>query len=747
MALPALLVKIGADTQGLDSALGKARRGFAGLAKAAAASGVLVAGAFTAMAVQGLRAVDANTKLARSIDGTINGLRAVQIAASYAGVGVGEANTAIQQLNRELVSAREAGTPAHLALQRIGFVADQLSGLDTDDRMAAIADRMRELGLSSAEASDILRDLGVRSRNMALLLVQGGDAIRSAREEVRDFGLELTDAQTDAIEAANDSISRMTLVFEGLRNKLAAELAPALQAAADRFNAIAQSDSVQAAIERLAEAFGSLSEIILSEDFMGVAIRGLEGLVNISAGVADTMVTVAENIEVVTLALSALAIAVAAAGGPFTVLIGVLAAALGGIAAWRAKIRDAEKPTTAAQAAIVALNTALAIVPGSAEAAGRSAIDLANDNYELAESALAAAEAQLAQSRAAAAAAGLGGASESGPVGPRTPKVLQDLRRDAAALEQLEAHLAAARARLDSTSGREVAGSDYETTTPPPPPASGTNLPSVFGPDDELSTNRPRSRADAAYDEYFGPLPAGLGGADQLEGELAQRLEVLTAGLASESELLAEWYAAGQETLAEAREQGLLSEAEYKAQLERLEEEHQGKLLGIKEKASNDELKMRKATQKAALSLLTQFGTKNKALAKLAVAVNAAQRVSEIAANTAAASTRALAELGPIAGPPVAARIKAYGALQAGIATASAALNIGGSGGGSGGGGGAFGVGPQGGSGDATGSAGAEQRRVAEYRVEGTNVRGLQELADDINEAQRQGYMIEIVGR
>jgi len=231
MALPALLVKIGADTQGLDNALGKAKRGFAGLAKAAAASGVLVAGAFTAMAVQGLRVVDANAKLARSMDGTINGLRAVQIAASYAGVSVGEANTALQQLNRELISAQEEGTPAYKALRKLGFAASDLTDLDADDRMAAIADRMKELGLSSGEAADILRDLGVRSRNMSLLLLQGGDAIRSARDEVSAFGLELTDAQTNAIQNANDSISRMTLVFEGLRSKLAAELAPALQAA------------------------------------------------------------------------------------------------------------------------------------------------------------------------------------------------------------------------------------------------------------------------------------------------------------------------------------------------------------------------------------------------------------------------------------------------------------------------------------------------------------------------------------
>lgn len=721
MALPALIVKIGADTEGLDSALGKAKSGFAGLAKAAAASGVLVAGAFTAMAVQGLRVVDANAKLARSMDGTINGLRAVQIAASYAGVSVGEANTAMQQLNRELVSAQEEGTPAYKALRKIGFAASDLSSLDADDRMAAIADRMKALGISSGEAADILRDLGVRSRNMSLLLLQGGDAIRSAREEVKAFGLELTDAQTGAIEAANDSISRMTLVFEGLRGKLAAELAPALQVAADRFNTIAQSDSVQAAIERLAEAFGRLSEIILSEDFMGVAIRGLEGLVNISASVADGMVAVSEHIEIVTIALSGLAIAVAAAGGPFTVLIGALALALGGIAAWRAKIGDVEEPTTKAQTAIDAMNASLDLVPNSSKAAGEAAINAANDFYEMAEASMAAAEAQLAQSRAAAAAAGLGMASETGPVGPRTPQVLQDLRRDVAELDQLEATLAAARARLDSTSEREVTGSDYGTTTIPPllgaPGSAGAG------------GTRPRSREDAAYDEFFGPadgLSAGLGSSDQLAAQLEQRLLTLTEGLATESELLAEWYAAGQETLAEAREKGLLTEAEYKAQLERMEEEHQGKLLNIKERSSDADLKMRKAYQSAALSLMGAFAKENKAIA-----------VAEAVINGYSAAVAAWDKGMKVGGPPVAAAFTTASLAQtAGLISSMKGSDAGGAGGGAGAA-----------SGGTTEAAAPVQRRVAEFQIEGTNVRGLQELADDINEMQRQGYVIEIVGR
>jgi len=120
MALKPLTVKIGADTTALERGLNKAGRSIAGLAKAAGAAGVLVAGALAAMTTQGLAAVDAQTKLARSLDGSANALRAVQIAAGYAGVSVSEANTAMQQLNRELERAKEKGTPAHDAHGKTG---------------------------------------------------------------------------------------------------------------------------------------------------------------------------------------------------------------------------------------------------------------------------------------------------------------------------------------------------------------------------------------------------------------------------------------------------------------------------------------------------------------------------------------------------------------------------------------------------------------------------------------------------
>jgi hypothetical protein len=68
------------------------------------------------------------------------------------------------------------------------------------------------------------------------------------------------------------------------------------------------------------------------------------------------------------------------------------------------------------------------------------------------------------------------------------------------------------------------------------------------------------------------------------------------------------------------------------------------------------------------------LGQKSKAAAVIALAINTALQARSAIQNTAAAATRALAELGPIAGPPAAAAIKAWGAAEVGLIIASGAL-------------------------------------------------------------------------
>ena len=679
MALKPLKVVISGDTTRLENALGRAGRSLAGLGVAAGAAGALVTGAIAAMTVQGLRAVDANTKLARSMDATVNGLKAVQLAAGYAGVSVGDANSSMQKMNAELIRAREKGTPAYDALRKIGMAAEDLAGLDADERMAAIADRMRQLGLSAGQASDILRDLGVRSRDMALLMLQGGDAIRAAREEVAAFGLELTETQTAGIEAANDALARMGLAFEGLRNRLAAEVAPALQAVADRFNQFAQSQAAQDAIERLVEAFGALAQTLLSEDFIGVATSALSGLADVAVFTAEAMVTFSQNIELVTVAFGGLAVAIALAGGPLSAVVALLGAALGGIAMWRARAEDAAEGSKTAATAQEELNKALGVFSQTAApSAGKAAIDLANDNYKLAASAVAAAEAEIAKRQAIldaeatrVEAFNAAGGDENGYLTTGTTLGASvDVSQAQAGLEAAKARLDEARRGLDRAA-KTVMGADYGGVTIPQAEIEPIDLGTLF------------SIPDIGGG---GGVAAGLGSSSALSDELERRLEVLQTGLMTERETVDLWYSEGLDVLKNAREAEMLTEKEYQDARERLEKEHQERLAGIREAGNSAAFS---SIVGAGKTILQAIGQTNSKAAKAAKALGAFEAM--VNAYRAAAQALADPKLPWFAKASAAASVLATGIGFANSIRGMSETGSGGGGSGGGGGGGSFG--------------------------------------------------------
>lgn len=549
MTLKPLKVVIGGDTSQLDRALDRAGRNIKGFAIAAAGAAVAAAGGLAVLTRRGLESVDAMAKLSRSMDASINGLRAVQIAASEAGVSVADANTSMQMLSRELVRAEEAGTPAAKALAAIGLQARDLRGLDADERIAKIADRMKEMRLSAGQASAVLRDLGVRSREMSLLLIQGGDAIRGARDAVRDFGLEISQEQAAAIESANDAIARMGLVFDGLKQKLAVEVAPVLQDLADRFNALAKT-SLRDAVDRVATAFGNLADVILRPEFIDGVAAAFEGLANFTAGAAEVFVTASQNVELLTTAFAGLSIAVAAAGGPLTLVAGLLGGALVGLSTIRRRAREASQGTDEASKSQRALNTVLATFAGtSAPEAGFQAVLTSDDNYALAKSALDAAKANVAllESELALQRANVSGLGMEGDaiLDIQTQNILSDLEVARAELQTVQDLIA--------------------------------DIEAGFGDAAPMTSTRPRTRPGDGGDEPP-ELDFGTGGADAM----AARLEALQQGLMTERELLDTWREENLEALKNATDQELEAIGGVNAAKLRLEEEYQRRLAEIR---------------------------------------------------------------------------------------------------------------------------------------------------------------------
>lgn len=173
-------------------------------------------------------------------------------------------------------------------------------------------------------------------------------------------------------------------------------------------------------------------------------------------------------------------------------------------------------------------------------------------------------------------------------------------------------------------------------------------------------------------------------------------MEAAAGGRASAEEK----YALEQEQLLASLEAGLITKTEYdeltlQARMERdwkLMEMDQALLdnekriaderVAINQQAEQMILSAKMAAATEAVNLLSALGGKSKAAAIAAIALNKALSIAGIIQNTAVAQMRALAELGPIAGPPAAASIGTYGKIQAGLVAATGLVQAGNVGGG-----------------------------------------------------------------
>src|SRR5690554_103526 len=239
-------VTIGANTEQFDAAVKRSKSqinqlstefkaGAVQAAKFGAAAVAAGAALGVGLTVKGLAAVDAQAKLARQLGASIDGLRATQIAASDAGISMGVMQSAAERLNQRIGEAQRGTGTAAESFKRLGLDAQALGQMDVDQRIATIADRMHGLGLSTAEAADELRQMGIRNTEMVNLMLQGGDGIRNARGEVDELGLSLSEIDAAKVEAANDSFARIGMVIEGISQRLAIEVAPILDAVSKMF--------------------------------------------------------------------------------------------------------------------------------------------------------------------------------------------------------------------------------------------------------------------------------------------------------------------------------------------------------------------------------------------------------------------------------------------------------------------------------------------------------------------------------
>ena len=248
----------------LSAEMEAANRRLAGFARRVRVASIAAVAAATAAGVamvrSGLQTVDAQAKLAASLDTTVASIQVLERAGDLAGVSMGQIEQATMQLTRRLSQAAAGTGPAADALERLRLTAADLQALPLDQRIAAIQQALGQYVPEAERAAVASQLFGDRA---ALVFTRIDTAtLRQATQDVQDFGVVVSDQDAAQIERTNDAISRLSLIWRGLSNQLAVAAAPALEAVANAMAAVARTTGpLGIAIRGLFDNLGRLASI------------------------------------------------------------------------------------------------------------------------------------------------------------------------------------------------------------------------------------------------------------------------------------------------------------------------------------------------------------------------------------------------------------------------------------------------------------------------------------------------------
>lgn len=229
------------------------------------AATVAATAAVAAMTRAGMVEVESQIRLARSLDTTFDSVTALQMAFGDSGIDNFEAS--INRLNRRL-GAAELGRGAALnAVKELNLDLQELANVEADERVALIADRIKEVATNSQTAARYAQDLGFEQREAAQFFLQGGDAIRGYRDQVERLGLSLSDVDATQVENARKAMGVLGDTARVVRQRLAVELSPIVQQLAQDFQDLAAStggfsEEIGGAVDTVASAVGFVMDAV-----------------------------------------------------------------------------------------------------------------------------------------------------------------------------------------------------------------------------------------------------------------------------------------------------------------------------------------------------------------------------------------------------------------------------------------------------------------------------------------------------
>jgi hypothetical protein len=179
---------------------------------------------------EGLADVVALRKEALALGTTTEDLSHVMV---FAGGDGEDFAKGLNHLQRELGAAKLGSAEALATFQNLGLSVDDLSKMTLSEKVATLADRLKEIPDADTRAAEAQKLLGRSALRMAADLAKGSAGMEAAIERAKASGMEIGQADANLAAKAAMQLKSLDLLSQGLKRQLAVGLAPIVVAGAE----------------------------------------------------------------------------------------------------------------------------------------------------------------------------------------------------------------------------------------------------------------------------------------------------------------------------------------------------------------------------------------------------------------------------------------------------------------------------------------------------------------------------------
>jgi hypothetical protein len=172
--------------------------------------------------------IDNTADVADGLGVTTSNLLGLQYAASQSGIDAEKLNEKLGKMTLALESAKEGTGPTADALKELGLTWQEMSVLNPDEQVVALAQAFKEYNGNIPKVSLANAFFGKNSARFVNLLNQGRDGVRGMMKDARSAGYAVSQGQEDTAAKFDSAMSKVGISFKAIWLEIGTAVLPTI---------------------------------------------------------------------------------------------------------------------------------------------------------------------------------------------------------------------------------------------------------------------------------------------------------------------------------------------------------------------------------------------------------------------------------------------------------------------------------------------------------------------------------------